>query len=159
MVVGSSPAAVIKQKKLTDEVYWIPLQETTLRGSIHVMLCSIHCIPVLKTAVVDPILTIELSPEQWFRLKNQCFVEYYKKKIVFCTNRWVKRFKNGPNRICGRQPLKNLKWYGLINGSMVLWYESINKGIKCQFLMTTSQREKVGHQDPTYKSRKLKVIY
>ena len=22
-------------------------------------------------------------------------------------------FKNGPSKICGRQPLKNLKWYGL----------------------------------------------
>ena len=24
---------------------------------------------------------------------------------------WVKVFKNGPSRICGRQPLKYLKWY------------------------------------------------
>ena len=27
-------------------------------------------------------------------------------------NKWDKAFKNGPNKICGRQPLKNLKWYG-----------------------------------------------
>ena len=26
---------------------------------------------------------------------------------------WNKIFKNGPSEICGRQPLKNLKWYGL----------------------------------------------
>ena len=26
---------------------------------------------------------------------------------------WVKVFKNVPSKICGRQPLKNLKWYGL----------------------------------------------
>ena len=26
---------------------------------------------------------------------------------------WHKVFKNGPNKICGRQPLKNLKGYGL----------------------------------------------
>ena len=26
---------------------------------------------------------------------------------------WVKVFKNRPSKICGRQPLKNLKWYGL----------------------------------------------
>ena len=26
---------------------------------------------------------------------------------------WVKVFKNGPNKICGRQPLKSLKGYGL----------------------------------------------
>ena len=29
-------------------------------------------------------------------------------------NKWVKIFKNGPSKICGRQPLKNLKWYGLL---------------------------------------------
>ena len=27
---------------------------------------------------------------------------------------WVKVFKNGPSKICGRQPLKNLKWHGLL---------------------------------------------
>ena len=27
---------------------------------------------------------------------------------------WVKLFKNGPSKICGRQPLKNFKGYGLI---------------------------------------------
>ena len=29
-------------------------------------------------------------------------------------NKWGKVFKNGPNKTCGRQPLKNLKWYGLL---------------------------------------------
>ena len=27
---------------------------------------------------------------------------------------WDKVFKNGPSEICGRQPLKNLKGYGLL---------------------------------------------
>ena len=27
---------------------------------------------------------------------------------------WDKIFKNGPSKICGRQPLKNLKGYGLL---------------------------------------------
>ena len=27
---------------------------------------------------------------------------------------WVKVFKNGPCKICGRQVLKKLKWYGLL---------------------------------------------
>ena len=27
---------------------------------------------------------------------------------------WDKVFKNGPSKICGRQPLKNLKEYGLL---------------------------------------------
>ena len=28
-------------------------------------------------------------------------------------NVWVKVFRNGPNKNCGRQPLKIFKWYGL----------------------------------------------
>ena len=27
---------------------------------------------------------------------------------------WDKLFKSGPNKICGRQPLENLKGYGLL---------------------------------------------
>ena len=27
---------------------------------------------------------------------------------------WDKVFKNGPGKICGRQPLKNLEGYGLL---------------------------------------------
>ena len=29
------------------------------------------------------------------------------------SNKWVKVFKNGPSKICGRQLLKSLRWYGL----------------------------------------------
>ena len=35
------------------------------------------------------------------------------KKIVSYKMIWVKLFKNEPSKNCGRQPLKNLKWYGL----------------------------------------------
>ena len=31
----------------------------------------------------------------------------------FLTGKWGKVFKNGPSKICGRQPLKYLKRYGL----------------------------------------------
>ena len=30
----------------------------------------------------------------------------------------VKVFNNGPRKICGRQFLKNLKWYGLLRGTI-----------------------------------------
>ena len=33
---------------------------------------------------------------------------------------WNKVFKNGPSEICGRHPLKNLKWYGLFITSIFL---------------------------------------
>ena len=31
----------------------------------------------------------------------------------------VKVFKNGPSKICGRQPLKKLKRYGLLKGTVM----------------------------------------
>ena len=31
----------------------------------------------------------------------------------------VKVFKNGPSKISGRQPLKDLKWYGLLTQSIL----------------------------------------
>ena len=31
-----------------------------------------------------------------------------------CVYKWVNVFKNGPSKICGRQPLRDLKWYGLL---------------------------------------------
>ena len=34
---------------------------------------------------------------------------------------WVKVFKNGPRKICGWQPLKNLKWYGLPSHFWIHW--------------------------------------
>ena len=33
---------------------------------------------------------------------------------------WEKVFKNGPSEICGRQPLKNLKWYGLLKSILCI---------------------------------------
>ena len=42
---------------------------------------------------------------------------------------WVKVFKNGPSNICGRQPLKNLKWYGLLHNF------NIFKGCLSQILL------------------------
>ena len=32
-----------------------------------------------------------------------------------CIDNWDKVFKNGQSKICGRQPSKNLNWYGLPN--------------------------------------------
>ena len=40
---------------------------------------------------------------------------------------WVKVFKNGPSKVvCGRQPLKNLKWYGLYNKFIMSWTAHLN---------------------------------
>ena len=40
---------------------------------------------------------------------------------------WVKVFKTGPSKVvCGRQPLKNLKWYGLNNEFIMSWTSHLN---------------------------------
>ena len=42
------------------------------------------------------------------------FIHFYTvKNLFFCTCIRDKVFKSGPSKICGRQPLKNLKRYGL----------------------------------------------
>ena len=42
---------------------------------------------------------------------------------MICTTIRDKIFKNGPSRICGRQPLKNLKDYGLLKLEYFVRYE------------------------------------
>ena len=37
-----------------------------------------------------------------------------KANTIIFTYLWHKVFSNGPSQICGRQPLKNLKGYGLL---------------------------------------------
>ena len=49
---------------------------------------------------------------------KKCWFVSYNLFYVFIfnvTNIWIKVFKNGPSKICGRQPLKNFKWYGLLS--------------------------------------------
>ena len=49
----------------------------------------------------------------------------------FHNNKWDKVFKNGPNKICRRQPLKNLKWFGLqVVSSRYIVGREISRG-KC----------------------------
>ena len=45
----------------------------------------------------------------WAKEKCNCLSQFR-----FRWLRWVQVFKNGPSKICGRQPLKNLKVYGLL---------------------------------------------
>ena len=46
-----------------------------------------------------------------FFLKKSSFIKF---TTVLQQVTWDKSFKNGPNRICERQSLKNLKRYGLL---------------------------------------------
>ena len=46
--------------------------------------------------------------KKYFEFSNK---EIFNSASVFFI--WVKIFKNGQSKICGRQSLKNLKWYGL----------------------------------------------
>ena len=50
-------------------------------------------------------------------LSQSCVIQ---KRII-----WDKVFKNGPTKICGRQPLKKLKWYGRVTN--LKWYDMVTK--------------------------------
>ena len=53
--------------------------------------------------------------------------------VVFTRYIWVKVFKNGSGKICGRQPLKNLKWYGL--PKQIIFHLKFFKGCLPQILL------------------------
>ena len=42
------------------------------------------------------------------------FQNKFKPIQIIRYNIWGKVFKSGPSKICGRQPLKNLRGYGLL---------------------------------------------
>ena len=53
---------------------------------------------------------------------------------------WDNPFKKGPSRICGRQPLKNLKWYGLKQTILLQFFKGYLRQILLgPFLNTLSQ--------------------
>ena len=62
--------------------------------------------------------------------------------ITFKSFLWVKAFENRPSKICGRQPLKNLKWFGLnpshVTGQSTcllkipenIWFSDVSRGYR-----------------------------
>ena len=47
-------------------------------------------------------------------IKSPTKMDLFKRPLdQFDASNWDKVFKNGPSQICGRQPLENLKRYGL----------------------------------------------
>ena len=51
---------------------------------------------------------------------KKCHMDVVKRSGVKKCFIWVKVFKNGPSKICGRQPLKNLKRCGLLRQTISL---------------------------------------
>ena len=51
----------------------------------------------------------QTSMMELFRQNSLSLTIFPKSSII-----WGKVFKNGPSEICGKQPLKNMKWYGLL---------------------------------------------
>ena len=47
-------------------------------------------------------------------ITNTLIHSMFKKSTIKALNKWVKVFKNGPSKICGRQSLRNFKFYGLL---------------------------------------------
>ena len=86
---------------------------------------SLKMLKLCASSVRKPLLWFLRAALRLEKNTEQClycqFAENYGKNL--CSNqlsillilyKWVKVFKNGPNEICGRQALKNLKEYGLL---------------------------------------------
>ena len=58
--------------------------------------------------------------------------EYLSHGLLLLTHIWDKVFKNGSSKICGRQPLKKLKGYGVLEQTISL---QIFKGCLPQILL------------------------
>ena len=59
-------------------------------------------------------------PKSTFCFASNLYLQNY--IISGQCNNWVKAFKNGPGKICGRQPLKNLKGCGLLKQTISLQF-------------------------------------
>ena len=72
------------------------------------------------------------SPKEKINFPTRClknFGEFESRnsiRSVFQLKKWVKVFKNGPRKIYRRQPLKNLKGYGLLRQAILL---QISEGV------------------------------
>ena len=53
---------------------------------------------------------INVTSDYLFMNSTECTIRLISSKCIYFV--WVTVFKNGPSKTCGRQPLKNLKWYG-----------------------------------------------
>ena len=81
---------------------------------------SVFTLVIKKKSVVKIISFFFLCLEYRSNFEDVIFVRkyyssQYKKDYLHINCIWDKIFKNGPSRICGRQPLKHLTGYGLLN--------------------------------------------
>ena len=54
-----------------------------------------------------------------------CLAIFQRKRVNLCIKAlisriWGKIFKSGPSKVCGRQRLNNMKWYGLLRQTILL---------------------------------------
>ena len=63
--------------------------------------------------IVARLSILDVFGESWLRLciYSKNLLRSFQRSYVFI---WVNVIKNGPSKICGRQPLKNLKLYDLL---------------------------------------------
>ena len=74
-----------------------------------------NCILANQWTGFSMIGTLSWRVKGHYSMKMFPYLEYSNTSTkISPTNLRDKVFKNGPSEICGRQPLKNLKWYGLL---------------------------------------------
>ena len=66
----------------------------------------------------------------WSDMSNRAWICLNFQREALKHQIWDKVFKNEPSKICGRQPLKNLKGYGLLNGLLPYISKDKNQRLK-----------------------------
>ena len=78
-------------------------------------------------------VTIKNTSLFLFHLESLITIECYARCII-----WDKVFKNGLSKVCGRQPLKNFRWFGK-QGRFYTWANSLLKVcLMCWFTRWTT---------------------
>ena len=92
--------------------YW-PCPANLLRSFHSIYVVSVVKIFVCWKSQVDLIKNLQKDPKCW---KSELLKKNFSIIIsVLICYIWDKLFKNGPSKICRRQPLKYLKGYGLLS--------------------------------------------
>ena len=116
---------------------------------------KVLCLDLFMQYITKPYLDLVKHPYWNFFCENIYI-------IVNVQNVWDKVFKNEPSKLCGRQLLKNLKWYGLLKQTSRPFCFKFFKGCLPQILLKCQQRFLTGFKirlctQPAFTCSKLTI--
>ena len=104
----------------------LPIMNDILEETSVALEISSHFTPLTKKTVTSGTQICNVIPDDiknTLSLKRE--IKKWKVETFSCRKMsiWINVFKNGSSKICGGQPLKNLRWYGLLR--QIIWLEFV----------------------------------